>query len=655
MARRLVWYCADRARNAEAKQRRIAVEEKKKAVASEALAKRQRGIAVEEKTKAEASEALANKQRSRAEEREQQAVDAVKKFRDAVADNPELKNNPALESLRKSLLKEPLAFFRSLRASLQADADTQPASIARLADAAHDYAHITEEIGDKEDSLKGHAESLAIWERLTRDQPQNREFQAGLAKVYFCQGKLQGDTGRRGEAKKSYDRAVAIYEELTNADPSDTHLQNQFALSQVRRGVMFEDDGKPIEAMKAYGSAARIIENLIKATPTDLNDLLNFKSDLAGIYMNIGLLQRKMGQPDEALKSFGKALPIWKKLGQDFPDVVEAQSNLGGIHQNIGTLQIDTGKSAEAKKSLESALEIWRKLTDANTTNTEFQNNLASVHMLIARLQDGTEALASQEKAAAIWNKLIDANPTVTAFRYNMAGVLTNMSAIQHNMARAMRSNGDKSGALALYEKARSNSEAAVRAYGALVPAQVNLSNHYWAIGKLLQETGRPAEALESCERALAIRMKLDNQNPADTGSLKILADYHNDIGTLKQNLGKPAEAMDSYEQCRVISERLTRNHPESPEFACALSGALSNMAELDIAAKRFEEARDRLRQAVALQKKALATAPTHPTCRRYLAIHLDLLVKTAKELGSSEEADEAQRELDELKASDPR
>src|SRR5262249_2859818 len=47
-------------------------------------------------------------QRSRAEQHEEQAVDAVKKFRDAVANNPELKNNPALDSLRKTLLKEPL-------------------------------------------------------------------------------------------------------------------------------------------------------------------------------------------------------------------------------------------------------------------------------------------------------------------------------------------------------------------------------------------------------------------------------------------------------------------------------------------------------------------------------------------------------------------
>ena len=53
-------------------------------------------------------------QRRRAEDREAQAIAAVKQFGDVVANEPELKKNPALEALRKRLLKEPLAFFRAL-------------------------------------------------------------------------------------------------------------------------------------------------------------------------------------------------------------------------------------------------------------------------------------------------------------------------------------------------------------------------------------------------------------------------------------------------------------------------------------------------------------------------------------------------------------
>ena len=60
-----------------------------------------------------------------------------------LVEEPVLKNNSALGELRKKLLKEPLRFFKSLREQLQADNETRPETLARLANAAHAYAHLT--------------------------------------------------------------------------------------------------------------------------------------------------------------------------------------------------------------------------------------------------------------------------------------------------------------------------------------------------------------------------------------------------------------------------------------------------------------------------------------------------------------------------------
>ena len=73
------------------------------------------------------------RRRLRAEQREQMAIDAVTKFRDAVSANPELKNRPELDALRQALLKEPLEFFRKLRDQLHTDRDTRPETLAKLA------------------------------------------------------------------------------------------------------------------------------------------------------------------------------------------------------------------------------------------------------------------------------------------------------------------------------------------------------------------------------------------------------------------------------------------------------------------------------------------------------------------------------------------
>ena len=148
-----------------------------------------------------ANEAL-DFQRLRAESREQQAIDAVKRFRDAVASEPELKNTPALESLRKSLLKEPLAFFRELRNRLQTDSDTQPESLARLADAGFELGQLTNEIGDKQDALIAYRESLAIWQKLAAANPSNISYQSRLATSFAIIGTLMSETGKPARRRR---------------------------------------------------------------------------------------------------------------------------------------------------------------------------------------------------------------------------------------------------------------------------------------------------------------------------------------------------------------------------------------------------------------------------------------------------------------------
>ena len=47
----------------------------------------------------------------------------------------------------------------------------------------------------------------------------------------------------------------------------------------------------------------------------------------------------------------------------------------------------------------------------------------------------------------------------------------------------------------------------------------------------------------------------------------------------------------------------------------------------IDLDAKRFEEARARLREAIEWQRKALAANPANPTYRQFLANHLTNLI----------------------------
>jgi tetratricopeptide (TPR) repeat protein len=152
-------------------------------------------------------------------DREQQAIDALKRFGDVVSKNPDLKNNPALALLRKELLKEPLGFFKALRDRMQSDRDTRPEALSRLGSAAFDLAILTDEVGDKQVALNAYAESLAIEERLARENPAVTTDQSDLAISHNNIGNLLHNTGRSDAALEAHTKALAIRERLAREHP----------------------------------------------------------------------------------------------------------------------------------------------------------------------------------------------------------------------------------------------------------------------------------------------------------------------------------------------------------------------------------------------------------------------------------------------------
>jgi serine/threonine-protein kinase len=538
-------------------------------------------------------------ERNKAIEREKLAIDAVKRFRDAVTGEPELKNNPALKDLRKRLLKEPLAFFRGLRERLQADRDTRTESLARLAEASFALGDLTSEIGDKQDALIALTESLAILEGLAEANPSVRAFQRDLARNYNHIGNLLSDTGKPSDAMKSYDAALAIQTKLAQANPSVTALQANLAISLNNIGMLLRVTGKPADALKSYHAALAIQKKLADANPS----VSEFRIGLAQSLNNIGILLSDTGKPDESMKSFQAALAIQTKVADANPSVSEFQRDLAMSHNNIGFLQKQIGRPADALKSYQAALAAQMKLADANPFVSALQSDLARSHnnlgVLLSETGKPADALRSYQAALAIRTKLADANPSVSVFQSDLAG--------SHN-----------------------------------------------AVGLLLIETGRPADALESFQAALAIRTKLADANPSVIKFQSDVASSHNNIGVRLRHTGRLADALKSHEAALAIQRKLVREHPESPDFASELGATFNNLALIEINANRFAKARDRLRQAVEWQRKALASNPADPTYRQFMSNHLNNLIGATRALGDLKCLALAERQLLEFRESDP-
>ena len=114
------------------------------------------------------------------------------------------------------------------------------------------------------------------------------------------------------------------------------------------------------------------------------------------------------------------------------------------------------------------------------------------------------------------------------------------------------------------------------------------------------------------------------------------LAAIHYNIGLCLSQKGKLADARSAYQEALAIRERLAREHPEVPDLASTMGATLNNLFVLDWSEGRLSEGRVRLRQVVALQRKALAMNPANPTYRTFMTHHLDNLSVIARRLGRS-------------------
>jgi eukaryotic-like serine/threonine-protein kinase len=586
-------------------------------------------------------------QRRLAEENAAQAIAAVKKFGDVIANEPQLKNNEALKDLRKRLLNEPLAFFQALRDRLQADRDTRPESLARLAEACFELGELTNEIGNKEDALTAYREVLAIRRKLADANPTVTKLQRALAGSHHNIGILLRATGKPVEALKAHESALAIRRKLADANPDSPHFWSDLAATHNDVALLLSETGKSAEALNSHESALAIRRKLADANPT-VNE---FQSDLAASHNDVALLLSETGKSAEALNSHESALSIWRKLADANPTVNEFQSSLALGYNNIGKLLRATGKPAEALKSCESALSIWRKLADANPTVTRYQSDLAGSYNEIGILLKATgkpaEALKVFESALVIKEKLADANPTVTEFQFDLA--------VSHNnIGNLLRATGEPAEALRSHESALAIYQKLADANPTVTRLQRSLAASQYNIGNLLIATGKLSEAMNSHESARAIWQKLAERNPTVTEFQSDLSVSHNNIGNLLIATGRPAEALKAFESSLEIQRKMVRDHPESPDFASNLGVSLNNLAAMDLGTKRFGEACVRLREAIDWQRKALATNPANPNYRQLLSSHLTSLIEAARGLDDSKGVADAERELAQLRDSDP-
>ncbi len=188
-------------------------------------------------------------------------------------------------------------------------------SVSAETQAAFDEAMNLLETEDYEDALK-------VFEKLLKE--------GESAEVYYNIGYIKTAKGEYGEAIEAFRKA--------------TQLDRLFAKAYEGMGRAYKALGRTKEAEACLNQAAEIYLSSEKEEDAEgvLNEILEVNPDTINVYNTLGVLYRKKGEFQRALKQYEKAL----KIHPDEPN----------IHYNIGRLHVDMKNLEAAKFHFKKAL-----------------------------------------------------------------------------------------------------------------------------------------------------------------------------------------------------------------------------------------------------------------------------------------------------------
>ncbi len=224
-------------------------------------------------------------------------------------------------------------------------------------------------VGDYEGALREIGESVAVFERASRKDPDNALFRRNLAVAGSGMADVLTALGRRDEAMARIGQSVATHEDLVRADPANATARNDLAIAYFKQAELLDAAGHTRDALAPIERATAIQDQLAAADP----DSARARSETATNYGMRGRFLAKLGQRAPALASLDRAVNVCRALARDNDDDVELRVAVASALIERGDARVvlmrgparDAGDRDAAQRDYAEAVTLLAALKDA--------------------------------------------------------------------------------------------------------------------------------------------------------------------------------------------------------------------------------------------------------------------------------------------------
>lgn len=336
--------------------------------------------------------------------------------------SPKIEKLPGSTAAREELVNLALEYLDSLAKEVGDDLDLQlelAAAYEKVGDVQGNPSNPN--IGNIKGALESYEKASMIREALREKQPEDINFESGLAKNYKVLGEINSNIGTYAKGKEYLDKALEMRSAILERNPNDYAARAMLSEILTSRGDVEFYDSKNKEAIKFYDRSRQIYEQLLNERPSDyLMERL-----YANSFVNLGEAYGWDNDLKNGQMKLDKALIILQKLGNEHPNDQKVLRSLVLAYLKTADNYADSDKEGEGIELFGQGIEVAERLSNADPRSVQAKRDLAIITRKLAevlnRVGKNKESLEKMIGVRRIFEELRDSDPNNALAIYDVA------------------------------------------------------------------------------------------------------------------------------------------------------------------------------------------------------------------------------------------